>query len=406
MPNQNESPSSFSIHPELLLSVLDDASALVDRRRNVRAMNPRMERLFASDDLRRIPFTEENGHWRIGPSSRLDEHLQSVLVGIEDVIVGTRERFEVDLGDDGGMLLAIACSIEGARGTLVRIRLRTAEEEHRARCVEIVDAMQLGLFVYKLEDEKNDSSLRCVYGNPAAETITRRPRGMFVGKLFEDALPRAREAGLVEQYARVATEKVTRDLDFNGRNPQTDESTQIAIRAFPLSGQCVGAIFEDVTERMRAQGAMQREMALRDSQAALLELVRALSTPLLPIADGVIVAPLVGQIDEARGAHFVEVLLEGIQRHSARVVLIDITGVPSIDAAAAEQLMRAARAARLLGTRTALVGISPQVARTMVEMGFETAGIETYADLRAGMRLALNWGLIDRETQRGDRPKR
>jgi anti-anti-sigma regulatory factor/PAS domain-containing protein len=389
MGTSHESPTSFSIHPDVLLSALDDGTALVDKRGRVRATNPRMERLFASDDTaRRIPFTEEGGQWRLGPSSRLSEHLREVMSGIEDVIAGARERFEADLGADGGILLAIACSIEQRRGALVRIRLRTMEEEHRARCVEVVEAMQLGLFVYRLENEKDDGSLRCIYSNPAVEINTGRPRDHFVGKLLDEITPDARKHGLLQQFVNVVIEKQTKNLEHVSTHPQTGKTTHLAMRVFPLSGQCVGMIFENITSQVEAQDALRREMALKEAQSALMELVRQLSTPLLPIAEGVLVAPLVGQMDEGRGEHFIEVLLAGIQQHAAKVVLIDVTGVPSIDASVAEKLLRAARAARLLGTRTALVGITSEVARTMVELGFDATGLETYADLRAGMRAA------------------
>lgn len=406
MANPHESPTSFSIHPDVLLSALDEATALVDRRGRVRAMNPRMEGLFASDDMaRRIPFTSVDDAWRLGSGGRVDESLRRAVIGIEDVIAGARERFETDLGVDGGLLLAIACSIDGGRGTLVRIRMRTAEEEHRARCVEIVEAMQLGLYVYRLEDTQDEGSLRCVYSNPAAEVITNRPRSQFVGNLLDEISPIPRQYGLLRQYAQVVSEKETKEIDYVVSNTATGKTTHYAIRAFPLSGQCVGSIFEDVTARRSAEEAMRREVALVESQSALLELVRQLSTPLLPLADGILVAPLVGQMDEARGAHFVESLLAGIERHAAKVVLIDVTGVPSIDASVAEQLLRAAQAARLLGTRTALVGISPSVARTMVEMGFDATGLDMYADLRAGMRAAAQWGRAELGKGRVDRHK-
>ncbi|HRI62875.1 MAG TPA: PAS domain-containing protein [Polyangium sp.] len=405
-PNQNESLTSFSIHPDLLLSALDDASALVDRRRQVRATNARMERLFVSDDMaRRIPFTCEGSRWRLGPSSRLDEPLQPILIGIEDVIAGARERFEAELGTDESILLAIACSIDGARGALVRIRLRTEEEEHRARCVEIVEAMQLGLYVFRLENEKDEGSLRYVYCNAAAESITHRPRTNLLGKLADEVSSAARAQGLLRTYMEVVTEKQSRDVDYILKHPITQKDVHYAIRAFPLSGQCVGSIFDDVTERREAHAALGREMALEENQAALLELVRQLSTPLLPIAEGVLVAPLVGRMDEGRGEHFIEVLLEGIQRHSAQVVLIDVTGVPAIDAAVAEQILRAARAARLLGTRTLLVGISRDVARTMMELGFDTTGLETHADLRAGIRAAQQGRRSKGEDRNLTRPK-
>lgn len=394
MPQQDEPSTSFSIHPDVLLSVLDDATAFVDRRRRVRATNPRMDQLFVSDDTaRRIPFTREGDHWRLGPSSSLDERLRDVMLAIEDVIVGARERCEVDLGTAGGVLMAIACSIDGGRGALVRIRLRTMEEEHRARFVEVVEAMQLGLYVFRLENPEDDRSLRCIYANPAVEALTSQRRDLCVGKLIDDLSSFARKSGLLQHYLDVITEQKTKDYEYSVVHPQTQQRIHFALRSFPLSGNCLGCIFENVTTNIEAQAALQREIALKESQTALLELVRQLSTPLLPIAEGVLVAPLVGQMDEKRGEHFLEVLLEGIQKHSAKVVLIDVTGVPSIDASVAEQLLRAARAARLLGTRTALVGITPDVARTLVELGVDTSGLETYADLRASMRA----------TQRGQR---
>jgi|GEM_PF-4228286 len=407
MANPNESPISFSIHPDVLLSTLDDATALIDQRGRVRATNPRMEHLMASaDTARRIPLVEVDGKWRLGSGGCADDPLRETIIGIEDVIAGARERFEIDLGTDGGLLLAAACSIDARRGTLLRIRLRTAEEQHRARCVEIVEAMQLGLYVYRLEDTHDEGSLRCVYSNSAAEMMTNRPRSQFVGKLLDEISPVPRQKGLLRQYADVVTEKETKEIDYVLTNPSTNEAVHYAIRAFPLSGQCAGSIFEDVTARRSAEDALRREMALLESQSALLELVRQLSTPLLPVADGVLVAPLVGQMDEKRGAQFIESLLSGIQEHAAKTVLIDVTGVPSIDAPVAEQLLRAARAARLLGTRTALVGISPDVARTMVEMGFDATGLEMYADLRAGMRAVEQRGQTNTRKTHGERPKR
>jgi PAS domain S-box-containing protein len=145
-------------------------------------------------------------------------------------------------------------------------------------------------------------------------------------------------------------------------------------------------ISEDITERKEAEDATRRELVLLETQTKLVELVRQLSTPLLPLAEGVLVAPLVGQMDEARGMHFMEALLTGIQRFEARTVLIDITGVPSMDASVAEQLSRATRAARLIGAEAALVGVSPDVARTIVELGVDFGDLVTYADLRAGLR--------------------
>lgn len=517
MATPDGAPASFSIHPDLLLSVLDDATALVDGRGRVRLTNPRMDRLFASEEgARFLPFFERHGAFRLLPTSVLEGAALAAARGIEDVLAGARERLELDLGAPGSSLLAIACAVDGGRGALVRVRLRTAEEEHRARCAEVVEAMQLGLYVYRLEESKgSEAALRCVYGNPAAEELAQRPTAKIVGKLLDEVTSVPRQKGLIDQYVEVVHERKTVDIDYAVTDAKTGKDVSWAIKAFPLSGQCVGAIFEDVTKRREieqslrstsqfldsildnipmmifikdakdlryvhinkymeeslwssagwightdheifpkatadefiaadravfegrvivdipeeevpiqeaglrlchtrkiplydeagqplfligmseditdrksAEEAKRRELVLLETQTKLMELVRQLSTPLLPLSQGVLVAPLVGQMDEARGQHFMEALLAGIQHHQAETVLIDITGVPSIDASVAEQLLRATRAAGLLGTETALVGVSPDVARTIVDLGVDFGALVTYADLRAGMRAA------------------
>lgn len=515
MGKENGLPQSFSIHPELLLSVMDDATAILDNRGQVRLTNPRMDRLFASEEGQRLlPFLRQDEQVRLGPPSAYSVSLRPIVLGLEDILAGARERLEVDLDATGASLLAIPCAVDGGRGMLVRARLRTAEEEHRARAVESVEAMQLGLNVFRLEDLDDENSLRCVYGNPAAEKISKIPADKFVGQRLADIMRSLPNQGLLTKYRNVVLEKQPMDIEVTVEPSSTSPGMTFAIKAFPLSGQCVGALFddvterrameqslrktsqfldtildnipmiifikearelryvhtnrfllealgetvstwigkndhdifpkevadlfiakdrevfakrvivdipqeevptddgkvrichtrkvplydangeplyliglsEDITERKAAEEAQRREMVLLETQDKLEELVRQLSTPLLPIAEGILVAPLIGQMDERRGEFFLEALLKGIQHWQATTVLIDITGVPSINANVADQLIRATHAAKLLGTETALVGVSPNVAKTLVELGVDFKGLITYGDLRAGIR--------------------
>lgn len=131
---------------------------------------------------------------------------------------------------------------------------------------------------------------------------------------------------------------------------------------------------------------------LKEAQLAekrLHQALRELGTPVLPIHDGVLVLPLIGHLDSARGMHLLEDLLEAIQRHRADVVLIDITGVSLVDTSVANSLIQATRAAALLGTRCMLVGVSAAVARTLVQLGIELHQVDTRRDLQAGIALAL-----------------
>jgi anti-anti-sigma factor len=146
---------------------------------------------------------------------------------------------------------------------------------------------------------------------------------------------------------------------------------------------------------LRAQMNADRERQIASmehmfmEQARLLQTVRELSTPVIPVHDGILVVPLVGTIDSSRSAQITEALLDAIQRDRARVVILDVTGVPTVDTGVANHLLRATRAAGLLGAACVLVGISPVVARTLVALGVDLSDITTRNNLQAGIAYAL-----------------
>lgn len=141
------------------------------------------------------------------------------------------------------------------------------------------------------------------------------------------------------------------------------------------------------TRRYEAQLA-ELEQALEE-KTALLELVRQASTPIAPVYDGILVVPLVGTFDSFRASVLTEKLLDEIARSHARTAILDISGVPLFDTHAAQLIIRLGRTVRLLGTRVFLVGMSPDNARTIIELGIDLADIETFATLRDGLARAL-----------------
>ncbi|MEO7594356.1 MAG: PAS domain-containing protein, partial [Byssovorax sp.] len=160
-------------------------------------------------------------------------------------------------------------------------------------------------------------------------------------------------------------------------------------------GRVIGmvGVVTDVTARRQAEAALRRtEAELRETlarQENLLETIAALSTPVLPVHDRIIVLPLVGQIDTARSAQIMAVLLAGVQRHRAEFVILDLTGVPFVDTAVASHLLRATRAVGLLGAQCILVGLSPAIAQALVHLDVDLGTLVTLGDLQAGMRHAL-----------------
>lgn len=115
----------------------------------------------------------------------------------------------------------------------------------------------------------------------------------------------------------------------------------------------------------------------------------AVSSPIIPISEGILVLPLLGRIDARRAKHVLEVVLEGITGAQADVVLVDVTGVPLVDTDVAHALLQVARAARLLGAQMMLVGISAEIAQTMVQLDVDMSGLHTYADLQSGIAAAF-----------------
>jgi len=161
---------------------------------------------------------------------------------------------------------------------------------------------------------------------------------------------------------------------------------------FPLKDtagrtHAVCSISLDITARKQAEAEAQRlqEEIIRVQS----ETLRALSTPLLPIADGVVVMPLIGNFNAERAQQVLETLLAGVVEHQASMVIMDVTGVPIIDTHVANGLVQAAQAVRLLGAQTILTGIQPAIARTLVDIGADLGDVVTRSTLQSGIAHAL-----------------
>ncbi|NIO69667.1 MAG: STAS domain-containing protein [Anaerolineae bacterium] len=137
------------------------------------------------------------------------------------------------------------------------------------------------------------------------------------------------------------------------------------------------------------QAQMLAELEERTAeQARLLALVEELSTPVIPIFEDTIALPLVGSIDSRRAQRITANLLEGISQHRAKIAIIDITGVPTVDTAVVNSLMRAVRATELMGCQVVLTGIRPEIAHTLVVLGVDLGEVVTLRNLQSGIEYA------------------
>lgn len=146
-------------------------------------------------------------------------------------------------------------------------------------------------------------------------------------------------------------------------------------------------IFLDITQHKLAEERLLQlqEQIIASQRATLIEL----STPLLTISEGVMVMPLIGSVDTRRAQQMMETLLHGITTHQAQVVILDITGVPVVDAKVANTFVQVAESAKLVGAKIIITGIRPEVAQTLVGLGIDLSRMMTQSTLQAGITWAL-----------------
>jgi rsbT co-antagonist protein RsbR len=225
-----------------------------------------------------------------------------------------------------------------------------------------------------------------------------KSREELVGHRFVPFIPEEDRQYVAEQFAKLGPDKPVVHSEHRVVRPDGAIRWQHWTNRSPLGEGGADAEFQavgvDITERREAEDQVRRlnaelELRVADKTKELQELIRELSTPLIPVADQVIAMPLIGILDSARTAAALETLLHGVTAHRARTVVLDITGVSVVDSQVANALIRTAQAVKLLGAEVVLTGIRPQIAQTLVALGVNMDGVVTLRSLQEGIAFAL-----------------
>jgi rsbT co-antagonist protein RsbR len=152
-------------------------------------------------------------------------------------------------------------------------------------------------------------------------------------------------------------------------------------------------VYEPVANRILSIVAMafieEREKVVREEREKVVrlqqEVIRELSTPVLQLREAVLILPIIGMIDTQRARQLTEGLLRAIRANRARVVVMDITGVPAVDSKVANHLLQTVQAARLMGAAVIVTGLSAEVAQTLVGIGVDLSKLNTLSDLQSGI---------------------
>ena len=134
---------------------------------------------------------------------------------------------------------------------------------------------------------------------------------------------------------------------------------------------------QDLTSKLEHRVAVQAQAIL------------VLSTPVIEVVPGILILPLIGNVDTVRAQQIMEQSLSAVVEHEASVFIIDVTGVTAIDHEVTAHLLNTVDAVRLLGARAILSGISPANAMALVKLGVDIEKIQPHGSLQGALRSAL-----------------
>lgn len=280
-----------------------------------------------------------------------------------------------------------ANSAELLRELVAHLRLnRTQLREEWAR--RIRDAKLLKA----MTQEEIFSEATSVYDNyvEVLETGSVEALQAYARDLSERIIPRGVETHEVLGIVLLLRDVLARSLfkkyqgDFELLNRVLDAYEPAANRI----ANTVGVSFVD-----------QRERVIRQQQQAILEL----STPVLQVRERLLILPIIGVIDTHRARQLTQQLLRGIRNNRAKVVVVDITGVPAIDSAVANHLVQTVEASRLMGASVIITGLSSEIAQTLVTIGVDLSKMNAVGDLQGGIEEAER--LLGYRTDRAEETK-
>ena len=294
-------------------------------------------------------------------SALLDIGMQAMVAQIDGATSGTRALMQL---------------IDLVMSRVAEIAMARAQSQAE-RIERIVTATPLSIIEFDTQGiiQVWNPSAERIYGWSAAEAI-----GKHVIELLVPSVAREQVQSIVEMLlsGQVAN---SRDTNITKRGDLITCQWYNAVLR-DTTGKVIGVLSqtEDISEQVQMQD---RILATQE------ETLRELSTPLIPLADGLVIMPLIGSIDSRRAQQVIETLLEGVTNNQARMVILDITGVPIVDTQVAAALLRAAQAVNLLGAQVVLTGIRPEIAQTLVGLGVDLSRITTRGSLQSGIAYAL-----------------
>jgi rsbT co-antagonist protein RsbR len=248
---------------------------------------------------------------------------------------------------------------------------RTNLREEWARRIEAAELLSA------MNSEEIFSEVTAVYDNyvDALETGSIETLQAYARDLSERIIPRGVETHEVLGIVLLLRDVLARSLFVNYQH-DADLLNRILDAYEPAANRIAVTVGVSFVE--------ERERVIREQQEA----IRELSTPVLQVRERLLILPIIGVLDSSRARQLTEQLLGAIQSNRAKVVVIDVTGVATVDVTVANHLVQTVEAARLMGANAIITGLSSKIAQTLVDLGVDLGMMRTVGDLQGGLEEA------------------
>ena len=394
----------------LIAQNVSEGVILVDKQLNPIYMNWRLYELLG--------YSRDEAEYIVEHEGSRRQFLLSDLFGVlpPGVVEALLERIERrNLGKDFGLLTEVhllrrdgvmlvgelstsAVEYRGMPATLILIRDitenkaaqdRLKESEHRLS--SMFEAVQDIYFRIEPMDwrivEFNPAGVRML-GYESHDDVT----GKELMEIFEKPEDLVSMADDMMQDAKAGNPLQKMETTIKTK---TGESLVVEIAphlSFDKKGTLVGVegIMRDITERKRAEAELARsEETLKDLVQKLKLSQEELSTPVIRIWNRILALPLIGVIDTHRAQLIMDILLTAVVETQSKFIIVDVTGVASMDTEVTNHLIRTIQSTRLLGAECIITGIKPEIAQTMVHLGVDLSRLVIRSDMHDGLEYGL-----------------
>jgi PAS domain S-box-containing protein len=252
---------------------------------------------------------------------------------------------------------------------------KLAEREEQLRVA--ISGMPSGI-VYTDED------LNIVFANDRLAEMYGAPTELFeAGRPYADFFRYLAEEGF---FGRVDPDAFVAQRIEDLRNPsgevsdrQTPDGRLFEIRRQPVHGGGAITVVTDVTEERQAADKINRQA----------EVLLEMSTPITEIWNGILLLPVIGELDRDRARKIMNAVLERITLTSSKIVILDISGLSTVDEEVLPHIIMIADAMRLMGSQCIISGVSPTNAKLIVDLGIDVDALFTVASIREALALGI-----------------